>query len=301
MPKIRALKPEFFTDDRVVELSPLARLLFQGLWVHACDNGHLEDRPRQLKLRILPADDCDMVALLDEIVAQGMVTRHDGWLVVENLGVHQKADKRYFLRCDYPGCRDTRKPLSTRKVAPPEPDECPPDPLSDHTVTTPGPHRDHAVTTERPSTDGDGDGDGDGDTPASQGGVGGGELLPVPTAVPSTTADAAEPKSRRGTRLPEGWIPARNKANLAAEEGHDGNWLSHELETFRDYWHGIPGAKGVKLDWEGTWRNWIRRSTQQQKTSNGRPKTAASLDQSDWDRWMARAADKDAQHERTAS
>ena len=57
MAKIRALKPEFFTDEKVVEVSPLARLLYQGMWVHSCDHGHLPDKPRQLKLRILPADD----------------------------------------------------------------------------------------------------------------------------------------------------------------------------------------------------------------------------------------------------
>ena len=33
MAKIRALKPEFFTDEKVVEVSPLARLLYQGMWV----------------------------------------------------------------------------------------------------------------------------------------------------------------------------------------------------------------------------------------------------------------------------
>lgn len=29
-------------------------------------------------------------------------------------------------------------------------------------------------------------------------------------------------------------------------------------ERFRDYWTAVPGAKGRKLDWEATWRNWCR-------------------------------------------
>jgi hypothetical protein len=29
---------------------------------------------------------------------------------------------------------------------------------------------------------------------------------------------------------------------------------------FADYWHSIPGSKGCKLDWSGTWRNWCRRN-----------------------------------------
>jgi uncharacterized protein YdaU (DUF1376 family) len=30
--------------------------------------------------------------------------------------------------------------------------------------------------------------------------------------------------------------------------------------TFRDYWVAQPGAKGCKLDWDATWRNWVRNS-----------------------------------------
>lgn len=33
------------------------------------------------------------------------------------------------------------------------------------------------------------------------------------------------------------------------------------FDTFRDYWKAQPGQKGVKADWEATWRNWCRRET----------------------------------------
>lgn len=168
--KIRAIRPEFFTDEDLVECSPLARLLFAGLWCHACDNGHLKDKPKQIKLRVLPADECDVDALLHELVAAGCITRADGWVIIPHLAAHQRIDKRYFLTCEYPGCKNGKPPLTTRRVPPPLPDELPPDPQvatpdkpSEHTVITPGPHREHAVATESPSTDGDGDGDGDGD------------------------------------------------------------------------------------------------------------------------------------------
>ena len=29
-------------------------------------------------------------------------------------------------------------------------------------------------------------------------------------------------------------------------------------EKFRDYWIGVPGARGTKLDWPATWRNFVR-------------------------------------------
>lgn len=129
MAKIRALKPTFFTDEDMVEISPLARLLYQGMWCHACDNGHLEDRPKQLKLRILPADDCDVDKLIREIESVGSLTRSGGWLHLLNLSEHQKPDRRYFLTCDFPGC--SKPSLATRREAPPDPYECPPDPIED--------------------------------------------------------------------------------------------------------------------------------------------------------------------------
>lgn len=30
------------------------------------------------------------------------------------------------------------------------------------------------------------------------------------------------------------------------------------FEQFKDYWAGVSGSKGTKLDWPATWRNWVR-------------------------------------------
>lgn len=30
------------------------------------------------------------------------------------------------------------------------------------------------------------------------------------------------------------------------------------FDQFKDYWIAQPGQKGVKLDWDATWRNWVR-------------------------------------------
>ena len=164
MPKIRGIKPEFWTDEKVVEVGPYARLLFVGMWNFACDNGHLEDRPKQIKLRILPADAQDADALIEELRNAQLCVRKDGWIIIPTLRDHQKPDKRYFLTCDFPGCSDAKPVVRTRQEAPPEPDECPPDPLDAHDVRTWGPHGGHAGATTSPSTEGDGDGDGDGDS-----------------------------------------------------------------------------------------------------------------------------------------
>jgi hypothetical protein len=36
-------------------------------------------------------------------------------------------------------------------------------------------------------------------------------------------------------------------------------------DTFRDYWKAQRGQRGVKADWEATWRNWCRRESSFQK------------------------------------
>jgi hypothetical protein len=40
--------------------------------------------------------------------------------------------------------------------------------------------------------------------------------------------------------------------------------IEDEAESFVDYWTEIPGAKGRRAGWKGTWQNWIRRA-------NGKP------------------------------
>lgn len=37
------------------------------------------------------------------------------------------------------------------------------------------------------------------------------------------------------------------------------------FQTFRDYWKAQPGQRGIKADWEATWRNCCRRETWFQK------------------------------------
>ena len=101
MPKNRMIRTETWTDEKFVSLDPLARLLFIGMWNYACDNGHLDDSALQLKMRVLPADNTDVAALVDQIVASGMVTRHDGYLKVVNLSEKQPLDLRYLQFCDH--------------------------------------------------------------------------------------------------------------------------------------------------------------------------------------------------------
>lgn len=77
-------------------------------------------------------------------------------------------------------------------------------------------------------------------------------------------AQSAPPKptNKRGTRLPEKWMP--DQATIATMQA-EAPWVDFEVEhrKFTDHWAATPGAKGVKLDWNATWRNWIRRAAEQ--------------------------------------
>ncbi len=104
MAKIRGVKPEYWTDEAIVELSIPARLLFIGLWNYACDNGHLDDKPKQIKMRLFPADDIDVDLLLSELEEHGRITRVAGVITIPKFADHQKPHKRWWTTCDQPLC-----------------------------------------------------------------------------------------------------------------------------------------------------------------------------------------------------
>lgn len=67
--------------------------------------------------------------------------------------------------------------------------------------------------------------------------------------------------SKRGTRLPEDWAPSPALRDWTARETPTVDARA-EFAKFRDYWSSVAGAKGVKLDWDATWRNWCRRQVE---------------------------------------
>lgn len=111
--------------------------------------------------------------------------------------------------------------------------------------------------------------------------------IPVPVPVPSTgTTDApavagAERAKTRGTRIPE---PFPVTPEMVAWARRECPGLDHRAVTieFVDYWRAVAGAKGVKLDWEATWRNWLRREGR----TGG--KATAAPGKPNRDQWMDR-------------
>lgn len=94
MARIRTVKPEFWTDEKIVELTPWARLLFLGLLNFSDDAGRLVNSPKRLKMQILPADSVSIPVLLTELENQGLLrfyaVKQAEYIEIVNFSKHQK-------------------------------------------------------------------------------------------------------------------------------------------------------------------------------------------------------------------
>ena len=102
MSRIRTIKPDFWTDEKVVQLPFEARLLFIGMWNFADDEGFLVDEPDRLKLQIFPSDDVDPWYLVDLLIASERLERIivDGGslLRIKNFDQHQQISHKTLTK-----------------------------------------------------------------------------------------------------------------------------------------------------------------------------------------------------------
>jgi hypothetical protein len=75
--RIRSVHPGFFKDERLVECSAFARLLFIGLGVEADDKGIFEWKPVTLKMTIFPGDNLDVSVLLAELASADAIRMYE--------------------------------------------------------------------------------------------------------------------------------------------------------------------------------------------------------------------------------
>lgn len=231
MPRIRTIKPEFWTDGDVVDMSFAARLLFIGSWNFAiCDRGHVADDAKRLKMQVLPADEVDAGELIKEIIDHGrmerIVVEGRTYLLIRRFTDHQRIEKRWNPRCpacDGLGLNDTPGTASN---------------LSEPLPTSREERRASPNLSEtRPTSAQEGKGkEGKG-------------------------KEGVTPR-KRATQLPEGFAPNDSNIQLAIAEGVD---LRREFSKFCDH----NRAKGSAYkDWHLALNNWIRRAAEY---SNVRP------------------------------
>lgn len=77
MARIRTIKPEFFTSEDIVSLTPLARVFYIALWCEADREGRLDWKPGTLKMRYLPGDNCDVAELAGELIDAGLIVLYE--------------------------------------------------------------------------------------------------------------------------------------------------------------------------------------------------------------------------------
>lgn len=80
MARIRTIKPEFWSSEQIVELSPTARLLFIGLWNFCDDAGNHPASPRTLKMQVFPGDDFttdQIAAYISEMIDARLIIEYE--------------------------------------------------------------------------------------------------------------------------------------------------------------------------------------------------------------------------------
>lgn len=126
MARIRTIKPDFWSSEQIMDCSPIARLLFIGLWNFCDDGGNHTASARTIKAEIFPGDDIsspDVQLLLDELSSNGLIVLYEsdnkeyfhvtGWH-------HQKIDKPTYK---FPSYKPRNSEPTRRAVDEPSPPE----------------------------------------------------------------------------------------------------------------------------------------------------------------------------------
>ncbi|MEV0584053.1 hypothetical protein [Nonomuraea sp. NPDC050310] len=274
--RIRSIKPEFWRSDDIARLRRDVRLLFIGLWSYVDDNGVGIDDFRQISADLFALEDDPQGAR--NFVRDGLATLSAASLIVR----YEHQGKRYLHIPTWDRHQRVDKPGKQRY---PRPDDCGATIQTEASADVNGSTRD---------VDGDKDDAFANDSGDSREGLapGEGEQGSRGAVTDSSSLSDAPGPTKLGTRLPDdfpitpeliAW--ARDKAPSCGPEDH---------AAFCDYWRGIPGAKGRKLDWPGAWRNWMRREHEKRQlkaaaNGSGRgPRVTSPPATTPRNRWMER-------------
>lgn len=71
--------------------------------------------------------------------------------------------------------------------------------------------------------------------------------------------------TKKGSRLPEDWKCQDTLGEWAMDQGLSREEVITEIHKFRDYWTAKAGKGAIKLNWDSTFRNWIRNHMERKK------------------------------------
>ena len=96
MPRSRMVKPEFFDDEKLSEISRDARLLYVGLWVNSDDYGVVKGNHKWLKSKIYPYDEISphqFTKWINELIGQDCIrafkTKGENYYYIRTFSQHQ--------------------------------------------------------------------------------------------------------------------------------------------------------------------------------------------------------------------
>jgi hypothetical protein len=87
--RARNIKPAFFTDETIIKLTYVERLLFVGLWCLVDSEGFFEIKPHEIKLQLFPEQKVDIVKMLNRLNRLKLVELHDKYGYLPNFIKHQ--------------------------------------------------------------------------------------------------------------------------------------------------------------------------------------------------------------------
>lgn len=114
------------------------------------------------------------------------------------------------------------------------------------------------------------------------------KALTEATAEPKPNHTEPEPEEKkkttsssksRATRLPSEWVLPKAWGEWAVAEGMTEARVRHEANQFRDYWLGVGGAKARKVDWQATWRKWVRTAMDREASSRKPSRISSTVPQ----------------------
>ena len=260
MARIRSIHPGQWTDEQFVSVSPFARLLALALRNEADDQGVFEWKPVGLKMRLLPADTVDIVALLSELVGADIIRKYAAegreYGAIRNFQRYQRPKKPNSL---HPIPVELRTYLNS-SAASSEPVE-------------------NQSGNRRADVGGRMEDGGGSKTPPQPTASVGCDAPPLATPPPPVAAPvvAKPPQEVRGSRLPSDWTLPEDWREWATTEllPQGGGlpaiigYVERAAERFRDHWLGKAGKDGAKRDWLATWRNWVREDIDRGKAPKG--------------------------------
>jgi hypothetical protein len=125
--RIRTIKPDFWTNEKVLSIKPLTRLLFIGMWNFADDYGRMDFSPLSIRSKVFPNDPitpADTRDMLNELCSADLImiySAKDKEYIEITGWDHQRIDKRQPSKIPAPFAEGS----AIRGIPPTSPDHSP--------------------------------------------------------------------------------------------------------------------------------------------------------------------------------